>query len=967
MRLEGNIGLYINRDIDVSFEFEGKEYVGFQGDTIASALIANDELILSRSFKYHRPRGVLTMSGHDANSLVQIEDEPNVRADRHEISSGLKIGAQNFYGSLKKDRAAIINYLSRFLPVGFYYKAFFRPKGIWNLWDVLIRNFAGLGKINTKAKPYLSDKEYKFCDVAIIGAGPAGLSAAVEAARSGAEVILIDENKELGGSLNFARFDIDRNQSNLIRSKLIQEINEFENITIYKNAICSGWFADNYLTVMCNNRMLKIRSERVIAATGLLEQPIVFRNNDLPGVMLCSALQRLIYLFGVIPGKIGLIVTTCDDGYATALDLIDANIEVAAIIDLRTNPLNSKFVQAIKDKNVKIYTSFCIEEAIPNSSTGSLKGARIKPITNQTEKNKSIEIDCEFIGVCGGYSPAAQLICHSGGVLNYNQELASFKINESNQNNSSYTAGSLNNFYKLDDVINDGRYAANCCLSNLGFNTQDLIKQPINEIAESSNYAAPIQPHPKGKDFIDFDEDLQVKDIINAIKEGYDDLELVKRYSTVVMGPSQGRHSALNNLRLVCDTTNTPLDGVSITTQRPPYYPEYIQHLAGESFQPVKHSTIQDRHVALKARFIPAGQWLRPAYYQTTSSKLDCIESENLAIRNNVGLIDVSTLGKIEICGSDAAEFLNRMYTFSYKKQQIGKSRYVLMTDKTGSIIDDGVACRLSEEQFYVTTTSSGADNVYRTMLFWNSQWNLDLCITNVTSAYASINLAGPKSRDVLQDIIDDIDLSNDSFPYMDIQQGHISNIPARIIRVGFVGELGYEIHVPSTFGEALWDILIEAGKSLNIQAVGVEAQRLLRLEKGHIIVGQDSDGLTNPHEVNMSWAIAKNKPFFIGKRAIDVINSNGSKKRLVGFTIETKSTVPEESNLIISNNEIIGRITSVAYSPTLKMIIGLALVSPSHSEIKTDLSIKLSNGEFINAKVCAIPFYDPDNERQNC
>ena len=431
------------------------------------------------------------------------------------------------------------------------------------------------------------------------------------------------------------------------------------------------------------------------------------------------------------------------------------------------------------------------------------------------------------------------------------------------------------------------------------------------------------------------------------------------------MGPSQGKQSALNNLRIVCKETQRELEGVTVTTQRPPFSPEYIQHLAGKSFQPARHTAMHHRHLEHKAHMMTAGQWYRPAFYGDPNSQDECIRKENLAVRNNVGIIDVSTLGKLEIRGSDAAEFLNRMYTFAYSKQPILRSRYVLMTDSTGSIIDDGVACRLDENHFYVTATTSGVDGVYRNMLRWNAEWNLKVDIANVTGAYAAINIAGPKSREVLKCLTDDIKLSVEDFAYMEVRVGHIADIPARLLRVGFVGELGYEIHVPASQGEALWDILIKAGEKFDIQPFGVEAQRLLRLEKGHIIVGQDTDGLTIPQEANMGWAIAQKKPYFQGKRAIQAINAREVARQLVGFTLPINSPLPKECNLIIDNDEIIGRVTSASASPSLNKIIGLAFVSSNRSEIGQAIQIKLSNSQMIEAQVCQTPFYDPDNQRQ--
>ena len=966
MRLPEPKGLYLDRSKLINFNFDGKSYQGFSGDTVASSLAANNQRLLSRSFKYHRPRGILTMAGRDSNTLVQIKDEPSARADTYPISEGLEVHAQNIFGSLEKDWGTFVESIARFLPVGFYYKAFFKPKGIWKFWDNIIRNFAGLGVVDTNATPYNSDKAYRFCDVAVLGGGPAGLNAAIQAADSGAEVILIDENPLLGGSLNYARFYSDIKQTMRLRKELVDAVINHPAITVYTNATCTGWFADNWLAIMCEHRLIKLRAKAVVAATGSIEQPAVFRNNDLPGVMLGTAAQRLIYLYGIAPGNKAVVLTGNDDGYGVALDLFENGIKVQAIVDMRSNPSNSLLAEVVNANNIPIIQGHTVFEAIPGPGKRNIKGALIRQLSLQGEiGDKQQIIDCDLICMSVGYSPAAQLLCHSGGQLEYDSKDAMLKLTQLPTHGLSVAAGSLNSVFNLDDVLLDGKHAGWSTANAVGHNSGTTPDKVTTKSANGQNYPWPIFQHPKGKEFVDYDEDLQIKDIINAVKDGYDDLELVKRYSTVVMGPSQGKQSALNNLRIVSKETHRELDGVTVTTQRPPFSPEYIQHLAGKSFQPARYTAMHHRHLEHGAQMMPAGLWYRPAYYGTSDTIDECIKNENLAVRNNVGIIDVSTLGKLEIRGSDAAEFLNRMYTFAYSKQPVLRSRYVLMTDLTGSIIDDGVACRMSENHFYVTATTSGVDSVYRNMLRWNAEWNLDVDIANVTGAYAAVNIAGPNSRSVLECLTDHINLSAEDFSYMEVREGQVAGIPARLLRVGFVGELGYEIHVPASQGEKLWDTLIQVGKKFDIQPFGVEAQRLLRLEKGHIIVGQDTDGLTIPQEANMGWAIAQKKPYFQGKRAIQAINAREVSRQLVGFKLPIDSPLPEECNLIIDNNEIIGRVTSVSPSPTLNKIIGLAFVSSNKSAPGKVIQIKLSNARIIDAMVCQTPFYDPDNERQ--
>ncbi|MEH6445700.1 MAG: glycine cleavage T C-terminal barrel domain-containing protein [Oceanospirillaceae bacterium] len=487
-----------------------------------------------------------------------------------------------------------------------------------------------------------------------------------------------------------------------------------------------------------------------------------------------------------------------------------------------------------------------------------------------------------------------------------------------------------------------------------------------DDSAASPNYSWPIFPHPKGKEFVDFDEDLQIADIVNATRDGYEHIQLVKRYSTCGMGPSQGRHSALATARIVAEATGRSVAQTGVTTARPPFAPERLGHLAGRSFYPERFTSMHQRHLDAGAQMMQAGAWYRPAYYGTTNQRDACINAEVDNVRNNVGLVDVSTLGGIEIRGPDAAELMNRIYTFGFLKQPIGRARYALMTNEAGVVIDDGVSCRFHDQLFYVTATTGGVDRVYQSMLKWNAQWCLDVDIANVTSAWCAVNIAGPKAREVLQKVCSDVDLSSEAFPYMGVREGHVGGVEARLIRVGFVGELGFEIHVPQHCGEALWDALIEAGVEQGIKPFGIEAQRVLRLEKGHIIIGQDTDAMSTPQEVQMGWAVSTKKPFFVGQRVIKELNSLGQLRALVGFVVDDlNAPIPLESHLIIEDDQMTGRITSCNYSPTLGKPVGMAYVQLHKAEAGSEIAIRSTGGVMVNAKVVALPFYDPQTQRQ--
>ena len=972
LRLPAPAGLLIDRAKPVRFRFDGREAEGFAGDTIASALAANGVKVLSRSFKYHRPRGVLTMAGQDANTLVQLPDEPNVSADNRAVAPGLEVSAQNVKGSLARDRRSFIDLIGGFLPVGFYYKAFYKPLGAWKRWEPLIRDMAGLGRVNLNAHHGYYDKAYAFADVLVVGGGPAGLAAAIEAGKTGAEVILVEEAPALGGSLCYARFAAEGSDARSLREHLVSEIASLPNVTIHTGARAQGLFADNWVAFIKGNRLYKARAKSVVIAAGSTEQPLVFRNNDLPGVMMGSAAQRLIRLYGVKPGTRAMVATANGDGYGVALDLIEAGVDLCAVVDLREAPAPDPRIDAVKSHRLRILTGHTVVEAIPERGKRGISGAAVAQITGEgVFSAKSEAIDCDLLCMDVGYSPAYQLAAHAGVNVGYDERLAMFTLGAMPK--SVHAAGSVNGVYDLDAALADGRGAGWRAAREAGLEPgpEPDAPEPFAG-AEGLNHPWPIFPHPRGRDFVDFDEDLQVKDLLTAMAEGFEDIELLKRYSTVGMGPSQGRHSALATARIAARATGRPISDVGVTTARPPVGPEKFAHLAGRGFEPVRLTAMHHRHLEAGAQMMPAGLWLRPAYYGPKEAREDAIAAEARSVRENVGIIDVSTLGGLEVRGPDAAELLERIYTFAYRKQPVGRCRYVLMTDIAGVIADDGVAARLDEQHFYVTATTSGVQAVYQSMLWWNAQWRLDVDVTQVTASYAGVNIAGPKSRAVLARIVRDLDLSAAAFPYMGVREGVVADIPARILRIGFVGELGYELHVPASQGEALWDALLDAGKPEGIRPFGVEAQRQLRLEKGHIIVSQDTDGLTTPDEADMDWAIAKAKPFFVGKRSIEIQRAAGVKRKLVGFMLEgggeakmPKAKMPKECHLVLRGEEITGRVTSVGYSPALGQVVGLAFVAADQASPGKRFEIKIEGGEIVTGVVTKPPFYDPENKRQ--
>ena len=964
-RLPEPAGLLLDRTEPIAFRFEGKQYRGYRGDTVASALAANDVSVLSRSFKYHRPRGIHSLSGLDANTLVQVGPAPNRFADREPLAPDLDVVGQNYWGTLRHDRLAVFGLLHRFFPVGFYYKAFYKPRWTWPLWAKMIRRIAGLGTVDTNTPHGYFDKQYLFCDVLVVGGGAAGLAAAAQAAAAGADVVLVDENAALGGGLLYGRPDAGGIRAEEERARLVGAVEGSDRISAMTETACFGWYADNWLPLVRGNRLYKLRAKALVVATGSLEQPLVFGNNDLPGVMLSGAAQRLIKLYGVKPGRRAVVATVNDEGYGAALDLLDAGVEVAAVVDLRMDAQRSALGDTLAARRVPVHAGAAPWEAVPQRKGPRLARVRVARIEADGVCAPSVDsFTCDLLVVCGGHAPAAALLRQAGATFAHDSTRNATVVADLPP--GVFAAGGVAGTVGLDAAMADGHRAGWQAAKAAGLDPGPEPAAAAEAPPAGTSAVWPIFPHPDHKAFVDLDEDVQVHDLEDAIAEGYDHVELLKRFTTNGMGPSQGRHSSLNAARVLARATARSVDETGVTTMRQPIVPVTMGHLAGRSFEPVRYTAMHFRHLEAGATMMPAGLWLRPEFYGDKARRQALIREETKNVRDNVGIVDVSTLGGLDVRGPDAAEFMNRMYTFAYLKQPVGRSRYVLMTDLSGVVVDDGVACRLHEDHFYVTATTSGVDNVYREMLWYNAQWRLKVDVTNVTAAFAGVNIAGPNCRAVLETVCDDVDISPEGFPYMGAREGHVAGIPALFLRVGFVGELGYELHVPASQGEALWDALLDAGKEHGIRPFGVEAQRLLRLEKGHIIIGQDTDGLTTPHEADMAWALAKKKPFHVGIRSVRMQAAKGLTRKLVGFEMPGVGVEqPKECHLVIRGREITGRVTSVAYSPNLDKVIGLAYVAPDQSEPGQSIEIRVDGGRMVNATVAKLPFFDPDGARQ--
>lgn len=954
-RLDPVAGEWIDRSRTLAFRFEGERYEGLAGDTVSSALLASGVTLLGRSFKYHRPRGVLSFANHDVNALVQAGAVPNVRADVTALVDGMELAAVNTFGGLRGDRARIMDWLSAFLPVGFYYKAFY-SKRWFPIWERMFRRAAGLGRVEPLAARVKTAKRYAFCDVLVVGAGPSGLSAALAAAQAGANVVLVDENARCGGSGFYNRAADDAQR--MAVEALVQEVQAHPRVSVRCSTFAAGYYADHWVPLVDDRRMTKLRARAVVFCTGAYEQPAVFRNNDLPGVMLASAAQKLIYRYAVKPFNRVVVLAANADAYRAALDFSTCGIEVAAIVDLRPQGEASALGEKVKARGIAAHPGHFIVAA---RGRKALSGVELAALG---EASPARHIACDGLAMSVGYAPAANLLYQAGTHMRYEQALEQFV--PSALPKGIFAAGKVNGVYDLGNRLRDGANAGANAARFLGF-AAAAAPAPLSGEPSSPNHPYPIFAHSNGKNFVDFDEDIVLADLHNAAQEGFDNIELLKRFTTVGMGPSQGKHSNMNAVRVLARLRGEPIEAVGATTARPFFHPVPLAILSGRAFHAERVTAIHRRHERLGAPFMPAGQWWRPEYYPVAGKDRErCIQEEAAAVRSAVGLIDVGTLGKIEISGPDAAELLERVYTGRFANLRPGMTRYGLMLDEAGVVIDDGVIARLGDDRFYFTTTTSGSAVVYRELARLNAIWQLECGIVNLTGHLCAVNLAGPRSRQLLSRLTPS-DLSEPRFPYLGVHDLEVAGIAVRAMRVGFVGELGYELHVRSDRAGELWDALLAAGGEFGIRPFGVEAQRLLRLEKAHLIVGQDTDGLTTPFEAACGWAVKMEKPFFVGQRSLRILQKKPLRQILAGFELLPAANAGRvlESHLVIERGEMAGRVTSVAWSGTLSKHIGLAMLRPDLAGLGSQFTIRGSDGAMIEAQVVRTPFYDADGGRQ--
>lgn len=965
-RLPPIAGEWIDRSRPIHFTYEGQACTGYAGDTISSALWAAGLHGIARSFKYHRLRGVLSMANHDANVIVQDGQRLNVRADVTPLRAGMALRAVNTFGGVANDSACVLNLFSRFLPVGFYYKAFY-GKRLAASWERMFRRLTGLGTVDFATPRLRTPKRYDFCDVLVIGAGPSGLSAALAAADAGARTVLVDENARSGGS------GIYQTASDAVASAAVQLLldraRSHPRLSLREGTLAAAYYADLWVPLVDERRMTKMRAAAVVVASGAFEQPAVFRNNDLPGVMLGSAMQRLMRRHAVAPASNVVVLAANADGWRVALDLHAAGIAVRAVVDLRpAAPVREADAasprESVLAKGIACLDSHCIYEAHAGAD-GRVAAVTVAPIdaNGTVDLGHAKRIACDGVALSTGWAPAANLLYQAGTRMRFDAHVQQFVPAELPP--GVFACGRVNGVYRFESRLVDGQRAGAAAAAHAGFGA--AIAVTVARESESPSHPWPIVAHPKGKNFVDFDEDLQLKDFGNAVQEGYDNIELLKRYSTVGMGPSQGKHSNMTALRILARLTGKSPEQVGTTTARPFFHPVPMSHLAGRGFTPVRHTPMHSRHAERGAVWMQAGAWLRPEYYAIgAAERVETIRAEAQHVRSRVGLIDVGTLGKLEARGPQAADFLERAYAGSYRSMAIGTTRYGLMLDESGVMVDEGLVARLGPEHFYFTTTTSGSATVYRELSRLNAEWRLDCTLVNLTSAYGAMNVAGPDAVKVLAQLTS-LDLSSAAFPYGAVRFAGVAGVDARIVRVGFGGERDYEIHVPAAQAARVWDALMDVGATHGIRPFGVEAQRLLRLEKGHPILGQDTDGLTTPLDLDMGWALKIDKPYFVGKRSVQALQRLPRRQAGIAFRLDPAyaGTPPQECHLFIDDDEIAGRITSIAWSPHLGRTIGLGLVDPALAATGTALSIRLTDGSRVQAEVCDRPFFDPQDLRQ--
>lgn len=954
-------GEWIDRRRPLSFTFDGRSFRAFAGDTITSALLAAGEVVLGRSFKYHRPRSVLAYANTDVNVLVQIGQRLNVLADVEPLVDGLVAAPVNVeFGGLAHDRLAWLDRFAKAFPAGFYYKTF-HGKRSFPFWERLIRRMAGLGRLDVATPRFATTKYYDRTDVLVVGGGWSGLQAALAAAEEGAHVLLVDENARLGGSV----FDARTGGPGLAALEaLLAEVRAHPRIRTLTSAFAAGFYADHWVPVVTREQLIKVRCAALVVAQGVWEQPAVFRHNDCPGVLTAGAALRLAHRHAVACGDRIVVLTANAEGYAAALDLHALGMQLTAVVDLRRElgPRSAPLAEAVRALGARVITGHAIHEAIAGANH-RVAAVVLAPFPDGAPCER---LTCDAVLMSTGFAPAASLLCQAGASLRYDEKLEQFvpALLPEGVFACGRVAGAYDTESKTQQAHDAGAHAAAHALGR-----RAPVAVTVPPCPEPASHPWPIVDHPRGKNFVDFDEDLQLKDFYIAIQEGFDHIELLKRFTTNGMGLSQGKHSNMTALRVLARALGQPVGALGTTTARPFYHPVPMAHLAGRRWHAQRRTSVDAELDALGAVWMEVGTWRRPAYFARPGlSPAACIEAEVAAVRQRCGLIDVGTLGKIEVRGKDAGKFLERVFTGRFADLPVGRSRYALALDEAGIVLDEGVVARLGDCHYYVTTSSAGAATFFRELQRWSLQWGLDVTLINLTGQLAAVALVGPRASAILQRLLELPPPLQHPAGAAEVRLP-LGRVPARLLRTGFVGEWGVELHVPAVAGPTLWRTLLAAGADEGIAPFGVEAQRVLRLEKGHPIAGLDTDALTTPLHADLMGVVHMDKPFFVGQRSLRILLSQPLLQKLVGFTLPADAPRPEACHLVIQDGRIVGRVTSVAASAALGCTIGLAYVPPALAAPGTAITIRLTGANpalapTVTAMVAARPFYDPDGLR---
>ncbi len=1009
-------GNAINYTKPLSFKFNGKTYIGYQGDTLASALLANGVKLVGRSFKYHRPRGIMTAGVEEPNAMVQLRSgnrtEPNIRCTQVELFEGLEATSQNCWPTVNFDVNALNNLLSPLFPAGFYNKTFMWPASWWMKYEERIRKIAGLGVAPTESDPDRYAKRFAHCEVLVVGGGAAGLMAALSVGKSGVRTLFIDDNAVLGGALRDSAETLNGEPARVWVESVKVQLEQMQNVRILTRTTAFGYYDDNLL-LACERvgdhlhtlapgqprqRIWWIRAAQVVLATGAIERPIVFGNNDLPGVMLSSAVRSYARQYGVRCGDRAVIMTNNDSAYDTIPALIDVAGKVLAVVDSRANGPGKTALALASEHNVEVISGAVVVTAHGSASRSKgLTAVDINAYTDGELGNNARTIECDLLAVSGGWNPTVHLFSQSQGKLAYDDKLSCFIPKTSVR--PQLVAGAINGEFTTPSCLSAGADAGRLAAEKASVDKvasgedrtehTEAVAVPSCDQADAEATENPIQPCwviplPKGKKskcFIDFQNDVASSDVALAYREGYRSVEHLKRYTTLGMGTDQGRTSNVNGLAMMAGLSGRTIPEVGTTTFRPPFSAISMGAIAsnetGKSFMPLRRTPIHEWHLQNGATMVNVGAWQRAQYYQRADeSMMEAIYREAKQVREKVGIVDVTTLGTIEIRGTDAAEFLNRVYINKWMKLPVGKARYGLMLREDGHVIDDGTTTRISENEYYMTTTTANAGPVMSHLEFYaQTVWpQLNVHITSITDQWGGMALAGPDSRKVLAQAVDDVDVSDEAIPFMGYREATIDGYPVRLFRITFSGERAYEIHVASDYALSVWEAFIRVGKAFDLTTYGTEALSMLRIEKGHI-VGGELDGRTTAADFGFA-GMQKSEEDFIGKRALERPGLVAeSRKTLVGLVSENGEEIKRGSQLIEKQEDMkymdrspvkmIGHVSSKYYSSNLQQHIGMGLLQQGEQWIgKTIYAASPLTATCVPVKVVHHVFIDPKGDR---